>query len=68
MPCLVVVSRQVAANMPFLVGADVDSRFATAVSAEFLGTLLFQFLGGVGGSSIANGLSYAVLGELPKPL
>ena len=51
-------------RMPPIVPRDLDSRFITALQAEFIGTLLFQFLAALSGSAWGNGLSFAVLGAI----
>lgn len=47
-----------------LLPRDLDARFITALKAEFFGTLIFQFLGGMSGSYWGNGLSLAVTGAI----
>mmetsp|Transcript_19068 Transcript_19068/g.57612 ORF Transcript_19068/g.57612 Transcript_19068/m.57612 type:complete len:260 (+) Transcript_19068:165-944(+) len=47
--------------MPTIIPRDIDRRYADALTAEFVGTLLLQFLASISGSSLGYGLSYAVL-------
>lgn len=49
---------------PTLVPRDMDARFANALQAEFIGTLLFQFLAGTASranAALGQGFSYAAL-------
>lgn len=47
--------------MPSLVPRDLDAKFANALQAEFLGTLLLQVISSTTGSALGYGLTYAVL-------
>lgn len=47
--------------MPTIIPRDIDRRYADALTAEFVGTLLLQFLASVTGTSLGYGLSYTVL-------
>lgn len=47
--------------MPPLVPRDIDARVVKALQAEFIGTLLFQLLASLSGTSWGNGLSLAIL-------
>lgn len=47
--------------MPPLIPRDIDRRFADALKAEFLGTLLLQFLASLSGTSLGYGLAYTVM-------
>lgn len=47
--------------MPTLIPRDIDKRFGDALKAEFLGTLLLQFLASLSGTSLGYGLAYTVM-------
>lgn len=51
----------VSASQPTLIPRDIDKRFGDALKAEFLGTLLLQFLASLSGTSLGYGLSYTIM-------
>ena len=53
--------------MPIIVSRDMDAPFGLALQAEFIGTLLFQFLASLSGTSWGNGLSLTILSASHQP-